>query len=113
MTDMMLDQILEQTREAEPMDEAFVRGVMTEVHAHEQRRWRLRLVRRPVVFGVAAAVLATSGAVAALVGTHDTPKHQTLASQRPGVAHVSVTVPPAQSVAGIASPSSSVGSSSS
>lgn len=112
MTDVMLDQILEETREPEPMDEAFVRGVMTEIHSHEQRRWRMRLVRRPVVFGVAAAVLATSGAVAALVGTHDAPKQAASASQRPGVAHVSVTVPPARSVAGVASPSASTTSSS-
>ena len=111
MTDVMIDQILEATREPEVMDYTFVRSVMTEIHTNEQRRWRLRLVRRPVVFGVAAAVLATSGAVAALVGTHVVPKEVASASNSPGVSHVRVTNAPAQSVAGITSPSSSVASS--
>jgi hypothetical protein len=107
MTDLMLDQLLAESREPEPMDDAFVRAVMGEVHAHEQRRWRLRLVRRPVVFGVAAAVLATSGAVAALVGTHVPQKEAAIASNTPGVAHVSVSAAPRASASNVAVPSAS------
>jgi len=104
MTDLELDQILEQTREVEPIDDAFVASVMQEVRTDEQRRRRMRLVRRPLVFGVAAAALATSGAVAALVGTH-APSHISAASQSPGAAQVTVTFAPSASAGGVASPS--------
>jgi len=113
MTDLMLDQLLEAAIEPEPMDDGFVASVMDEVHAHEQRRWRMKLVRRPVVFGVAAAVLATSGAVAALVGTHAPSHNAAVATPRTATVTVS-SAPPARSVgvlppsaSSVASPSSS------
>ncbi len=91
---MTLDQLLDLSREAEPMDDGFVRLVMEDVHADVRRRSRMKLVRRPVVFGIAAAVLATSGAVAALVGTYTTPKPSVAASSSPGIARVVVSAAP-------------------
>src|SRR5437764_9252529 len=97
MSDTMMDQLLADTREPEPTDDGFVRVVMADVKKEEQRRWRLKLVRRPVVFGVATAVLATSGAVAALVGTHMSPK-TVEASKVQRTASVTVSVPRASVV---------------
>jgi hypothetical protein len=90
MTDLLVDQLLAETREAEPFDDGFVRAVMADVHADQRRRIRMKLVRRPVVFGVAAAVLATSGAVAALVGTHVAPSEIASSPTAPRHARVGV-----------------------
>ena len=91
---MTLDQLLDVSREAEPMDDAFVRLVMDDVHADVRRRSRMKIARRPVVVAVAAAVLATSGAVAALVGTYTSPKDLDAASPAPGLAQVVVSASP-------------------
>jgi hypothetical protein len=110
MTDLMLDQLLDAAREPEPMDNGFVASVMDEIHSHEQRRWRMKLVRRPVVFGVAAAVLATSGAVAALVGTHVSPKS---VQAEHGTASVTVSLPSASAAGATSSAGPSATSSTS
>lgn len=64
-----LDLLLEAAREDEARDDLFVQRVMSEVRSYEGR-WTRRTLRRPMVFGIAAAVLATGGAVAAFVGTN-------------------------------------------
>lgn len=62
-----LDAILELTRDPDPVDERFVARVMEPVRSAAQRRSRRRRsVTRPAILGI-AAVLVTSGAVAALV----------------------------------------------
>src|SRR5436305_14678044 len=98
-----LDTLLEASREPEPTDDGFVRMVMADVKKEEQRRWRLKLVRRPVAFGIATAVLARSGAVAALVGTHVTPKSVEASKVRRS-ASVSVSVPSPSGPGALASP---------
>jgi hypothetical protein len=65
-----LDLLLEQVRDPEPFDEGFVQLVMTDVRADEQRRLGRRSLRRPMIMGIAAAVLVTGGAVAAVVGSN-------------------------------------------
>lgn len=64
-----LDLLLEATRTDEPRDDLFVQRVMSDVRSYECR-WTRRALRRPMALGVAAAVLATGGAVAAFVGTN-------------------------------------------
>ena len=64
-----LDVLLDLTREQEPFDDAFVARVMADVRTCEQRPTR-RGMRRPMVIGIAAAVLVTGGTVAAVVGTN-------------------------------------------
>ena len=64
-----LDLLLESTRTDEPRDDLFVQRVMSGVRSYEGR-WTRRALRRPMVFGIAAAVLVTGGAVAAVVGTN-------------------------------------------
>lgn len=65
-----LDLLLGSAREPEPFDENFVQAVMTEVHRVEARRTYRRGLRRPMVMGIAAAIVVTGGAVAAVVGTN-------------------------------------------
>jgi hypothetical protein len=110
MSDTMLDQLLELAREPEPADDGFTAMVMGEIKQEEQRRWRMKLVRRPVVFGVAAAVLATSGAVAALVGTHVSPKS---VQAEHGTASVTVSLPSASAAGATSSAGPSATSSTS
>jgi hypothetical protein len=65
-----LDLLLDETREPAPFDEDFVQNVMSSVHAYEHKRLSRRVTRRPIAFGIAAALLATGGTVAAVVGTN-------------------------------------------
>ena len=64
-----LDVLLDLTREEHPSDDVFVARVMSDVRTYEQRSGR-RMLRRPMIIGVTAAVLVTGGAVAAVVGTN-------------------------------------------
>jgi hypothetical protein len=83
-----LDLLLELTREEHPSDDAFVSRVMAEVRVDEQRRTGRRMLRRPMVVGIAAAVLVTGGAVAAVVGTNPSePKAPTPQVSAPAAAH--------------------------
>jgi hypothetical protein len=72
-----LDLLLEQTREAEPVDESFVQAVMQDIRMDELRRQRRRSLRRPTVTMIAAAALITGGAVAAVVGTNPVDRDRT------------------------------------
>jgi hypothetical protein len=65
-----LDLLLDLTRDEQPADDAFVARVMSDVRSHEQRPTGRRMLRRPMIVGITAAVLATGGAVAAVVGTN-------------------------------------------
>jgi hypothetical protein len=64
-----LDLVLDLTRENQPTDDVFVARVMSDVRGYEQRTGR-RFLRRPMIVGVAAALLITGGTVAAVVGTN-------------------------------------------
>ena len=66
----VLDVLLDLTREDQPTDDAFVARVMSDVRTHEQQRSGRRFLRRPMIVGVAAAILVTGGTVAAVVGTN-------------------------------------------
>jgi hypothetical protein len=82
-----LDLLLDSVREMDPFDEGFVQNVMTEVRADEARLVRKlarRGLRRPMVMGVAAAVIVTGGAVAAVVGTNPS-QDKPATSTRPAV----------------------------
>ena len=81
-----LDVLLDLAREAEPADDAFVARVMADVRTYEQRPTR-RGLRRPMIVGIAAAVLATGGTVAAVVGSnpHRAPAEPPKASARAAV----------------------------
>jgi hypothetical protein len=76
-----LDVLLDLTREEHPVDDGFVAHVMSDVRV-EQQRWNRRGLRRPMVIGIAAAVLVTGGAVAAVVGTNPGPR-ETVPPQAP------------------------------
>jgi hypothetical protein len=65
-----LDLLLDEVREDEPTDEAFVQLVMRDVRADETRRVGRRALRRPFIVGIAAAAVVCGGAVAAVVGTN-------------------------------------------
>ena len=65
-----LDLLLDEVREPEPADEAFIQLVMHEVRADETKRRGRRAMRRPFVVGIAAAAVVCGGAVAAVVGTN-------------------------------------------
>jgi len=84
---LTLDVLLEAAREPEPIDDLFVARVMTDVRTGGRRTPRGGL-RRPIVIGIAAAVMVTGGTVAALVGTN--PSHRPpAASHAPAPVHVS------------------------
>jgi hypothetical protein len=86
-----LDLLLDLTREEHPTDDGFVARVMDDVQRVDQKRWSRRGLRRPMVIGVAAAVLVTGGTVAAVVGTN--PGHRE--TPRPKAsAHVVVSEAP-------------------
>ena len=97
-----LDLLLEQVREADPGDEGFVQSVMNDVRADEQRRVGRRALRRPMIMGIAAAVLVTGGTVAAVVGSNP--------GQRRPEASAPVARPPAIVTSAAPKASSPVGS---
>jgi hypothetical protein len=84
-----LDLLLETTREPEPQDDAFVMRVMAEVRASETKRAGRRWMRRPMVFGISAAIVVTGGAVAAVVGTNTGSTDRIAATSRPTAVQVS------------------------
>jgi hypothetical protein len=73
-----------------PSDEAFVQRVLSDVRSFETRRFGRRSLRRPMVFGITAVVLATTGAVAAVVGHNPEPPRQQQPAPSKGTATVHV-----------------------
>lgn len=73
--------LLQVAREDEPADDLFVQRVMSEIRSGRTRR----TVRRPMIFGIAAAVIATGGAVAAVVGSNPKTPEPEIRSTRPAV----------------------------
>ncbi len=88
-----LDVLLEAVREDEPRDDLFVRRVMSSVGSYE-KRWTRRALRRPMVIGVAAAVIVTGGAVAAVVGSNPKAPRVEVRPEQPAVER-KVQKPPA------------------
>lgn len=100
-----LDALLDLTREELPADDAFVTRVMADVQRFEQKRTTRRGLRRPMVAGVAAALIVTGGTVAAVVGTN--PRPQRPVAPKP-TAKVSVALPSQAPVAVTAAPAPQV-----
>ncbi len=87
-----LDLLLDSVREPEPFDETFVASVMAEVTRIDAKRsYRRRGLRRPLVMGIAAGIVVTGGAVAAVVGTNPSNDEARATKAPPAAVTVSAT----------------------